>query len=475
MKITRRKALTALGGLAAAGRMKAWTLPPRSHPNILFIITDDQRQDALSCYGNRILHTPNIDRLATEGVRFTQAFVTNSLCMPGRATFLTGLYSHAHGVMTNGEKGAPASFRPGVTGYPMLLQKAGYETALLGKWHIRSDPEGFDHWSIFPGQGRYRDPILLSRGNKMEFTGHACDVVGDLALDFLKQPRRKPFLLYCGFKAPHRPWEPPPRLANLFQDVRIPEPPTFHDELRGRPAAVRDADNKVWNMPDFIQRGVPETLPPPERKRENLQALVKNYYRTITAVDQNVGRLLERLDRSGLAEDTVVVFVSDNGFFLGDHGMFDKRLMYEESIRVPLIVRYPPLVRRGQTSDQMVLNTDMAPTLLELAGLPVPEGLHGRSLVPLLRGRPEASWRNSFLYEYYEFPGSHMVRKNRGVRAERWKYIHYWESPEEFELYDLKNDPREVNNLYGNPRYADRVKELRDEMARLRKETGDTP
>ncbi len=469
MKLTRRSALKTLAGLAA---LPLATAPDR-RPNIIFIITDDQRQDALSCYGNRILKTPNVDRLAREGVLFREAFVTNSLCAPSRGTFLTGLYSHTHGVMTNGEKDTPAHLRPGQVTFPVLLQKAGYKTALVGKWHIKSDPEGFEHWIIFPGQGRYRNPVMLDRGRKVEFTGHACDIVGDLALDFLKRPRARPFLLCYQFKAPHRPWEPPPRLERLFEDLQVPEPLTFNDDLEGRPAAVRDADNKVWNMPDFVQRGVPEDLPPADRKRRNLQALIKNYYRTLVAVDENVGRVLDYLDKSGLAGNTVVLYTSDNGFFLGDHGMFDKRLMYEESIRIPLVVRYPERAPAGRTRGELALNTDICPTLLELAGVPVPAGLDGRSLAPLVRGERPRNWRKSFLYEYYEFPASHMVRKNRGVRTERWKYIHFWESPEEFELYDLKKDPHELRNLYGDPRQAGRVKELRAEMERLRRETGD--
>jgi arylsulfatase A-like enzyme len=470
-RTTASQPLTRRGALAALAVPALLRSQAAQRPNIVFLITDDQRYDAMSCAGNRILHTPNMDRIAAGGIHFRNAFVINSLCGPSRASYLTGLYTHTHGVRVN--EGNPPGLRPGQITWPLLLQRAGYQTAAVGKWHINSDPEGFDSWRILPGQGRYANPIFRDARGRTEFTGWACDVVGHLALDFLKQRATdRPFALWCGFKEPHRAWEPAPRLAHVYDDVRIPEPATFHDDLRGRPAAVRDADNKVWNMPDFAKRGVAPDLPPDQRKRENFQAMVKNWYRCVAGVDQNVGRILDFLDENGLSENTIVVFTSDNGFFLGEHGMFDKRLMYEESLRVPLLLRYPRLVKPGTVATGMALNVDVAPTMLELAGVAPPE-LHGRSLVPLLAGSAPASWRKSFLYEYYEYPGSHSVRKNRGVRTGRWKYIHYFEPPEEFELYDLQKDPREVNNLYGRPQYAGKVAELRAELDRLRKETAD--
>jgi arylsulfatase A-like enzyme len=311
---------------------------------------------------------------------------------------------------------------------------------------------------------------------RVKFRGYAEDVVGDQALAYLQQrPKDRPFCLLYHFKAPHRNWTPAPRHEKEFEGVEIPLPRTFAEKLGGKPEAVRRTEMAIADMPDFSKRGVPDTLPREERKRLNYQQLVKNYYRTLLSVDENVGRVLEYLDRNGLAENTVVVYSSDNGFFLGEQGgLYDKRLMYEPAIRVPLLVRHPARVRPGRVNaGHMILNIDLAPTLLELAGVPVPNWMHGRSFLPLLEGR-EAPWRDAFLYEFYEYPAEHCARKHRGVRTARWKLIHFWEQPEEWELYDLKNDPDEVNNLAGRREHAGRVRELRARLAELRREVGDT-
>lgn len=484
MSLTRREALKLLGTTAAGWPLArfgagfaspARPLPP-STPNVLFIMTDDQRQDAMSAYGNAILRTPNMDRIAAGGSRFELAFVTNSLCAPSRASILTGLYSHAHGVTTNA--GGPRYYnQPGLgeqATFVHLLRQAGYHTALVGKWHLRSLPSGFDDWVIFPSQGRYMDPDMIAEGGtRLQFRGHADDVVGDQALAFLdNRPRDRPWLLLYHFKSPHRSWMPAPRHADAFADLMIELPRTFEDRLAGRPEALRRAEMALADLPDFRDL-VPADLPAEERKRRNLELLVKNYWRVLMSVDDNVGRVLDWLDANGLAENTVVIYTSDNGFFLGEHGLFDKRLMYEPSIRVPLLVRYPARAAPERVDrEHLIVNVDLAPTILEWAGVPVPAWMHGRSLVPLLEGH-DPSWRDAFLYEYYEYPAEHCVRKNRGIRTHRWKLIHFWEEPEEWELYDLAEDPDETRNLAGERRFRDVRRDLAARMEALRRELGD--
>ncbi|MCI0623600.1 MAG: sulfatase [Acidobacteria bacterium] len=475
--MNRRKALKAIGAGAAGAylssreRLLGQQWSPTKAPNILVVMTDDQRHDALSLAGNQILKTPNMDRIGLEGVRFSNAFVTNALCAPSRASILTGVYSHEHGVISNGD-GPLFRNQPGLAGnqitFVELLRRAGYHTAIVGKWHLRSDPTGFDHWAILPGQGAYYDPEMIADGVHVKMRGHVDDVVGDQALTYLaRRPREKPFCLLFHFKSPHRSWDPAPRFENAFRDVKIPVPRTFEDKLAGRPEALRRAEMAIADMPDFRERGVPATLPFEERKRRNLQALVKNYYRVLLSVDENLGRVLDYMDKSGLAENTVVVYTSDNGFFLGEHGLYDKRLMYEPSVRVPMLVRYPGRVKPATVDRRMVLNIDIAPSLLEWAGVPVPVHMQGRSWAPLFQ-QPGASWRDAFLYEYYEYPAVHCVRKNRGVRTDQWKLIHYWEQPQEWELYDVKTDPDELTNLAAQPEYADQLARLKATMNQLR-------
>ncbi|MGA7615256.1 MAG: sulfatase [Thermoanaerobaculia bacterium] len=476
--LSRRDALRVLGlTMASLPFMRGLRAEDVPTPNVIFIMTDDQRKDAMSAYGNTILKTPNMDRIANGGVRFEEAFVTNSLCAPSRASFLTGLYSHSHGVITNGD--GPQFYNgPGLPKdqptWPQLLHEAGYHTGLVGKWHLKSQPTGFDDWVIFPWQGEYHDPEMLAKGVPLRMRGHADDVVGDQALEFLrKRPRDRPFCLLYQFKSPHRTWGPAKRFAHTFDDIEIPVPRTFEDRLVGRPEAVRAAEMELENMPDYRDR-VPLSLPPEERKRRNLQIMVKDYYRVLLSVDENVGRVLDFLDEQKLTTDTIVIYTSDNGFFLGEHGLFDKRLMYEPSIRIPFAVRYPRRVPEGVVDrSHMILNVDVMPTVLQFAGVPVPPRLQGRSMVPILEGA-DVPWRDAFLYEYYEYPAGHCVRKNRGVRTGRWKLIHFFEQPEEWELYDLKNDPDETKNLASDPKYASVRTSLIARMAELRKELGDS-
>jgi arylsulfatase A-like enzyme len=477
----RRDALRILGSSFAALPLVCGLKPVRGHaaefPNIIFVMADDHRKDALSIYGNRILKTPNIDRIGNEGIRFDEAFVTNSLCGPSRASFLTGLYSHANGVISNASPHFEnqAGLKPEQRTFVRHLHNAGYYTGVVGKWQVRTWPDdAFDHWVVFPGHGEYIDPDMVARGTRVKMRGHADDVVGDQALTFLDQrPRGRPFCLLLWFKSPHRAWRPSARYERAFDDIDIPLPRTFEDKFEGRPDALRKATMAIADMPDFRDRGVSPDLPVEERKRLNLQMLVKNYYRVLLSIDDNVGRLLEYLDANSLSHNTLVIYSSDNGFFLGEHGLYDKRLMYEPSIRVPFLARWPARIPAGRIDrDHMVLNVDLAPTLLNAADIPMPSNWHGRSMLPLMTGGA-TSWRNAFLYEYFEYPAQHCVRKNRGVRTKQWKLIHFWEQPQEWELYDLQNDPDELCNLAGSQDHATVLSMMKERLQRVRDEVGD--
>jgi arylsulfatase A-like enzyme len=475
----RRTLLQSLSGgavaLALAGcETMRWR--GRDRPNILFIMTDDHAQSALSAYGNTILKTPNLDRIGAEGVRFTEAFVTNALCLPSRATYLTGLYSHAHGMRTNGEESGFFN-EPRLDNsqtYPSLLRASGYYTGVVGKWHVNTPPQGYDYTAVLPGQGQYFDPELVVQGRMTRGRGHTDDVIGEQALVFLRsRPARQPFCLLYQFKAPHRGWEPAPRFARAFEDVEIPPPRTLLESIAKRPEALQKADLLIADMKDYRSRGVTEDMPYAERARRNYEFLIKDYYRVLLGVDENVGRMLDYLDREGLAENTLIVYTSDNGFFLGEHGLFDKRLMYEPSIKVPMLVRHPASIGPGQVnSREMLLNVDIAPTFLDVAGVPVPAAMQGRSWAPVARGRPPADWRRDFLYQYFEFPAAHCVRAHRGVRDRRWKLIR-WDYPPAWELYDLQTDPEELTNLAGRSEFAGEEARLRERLAELRRGLGD--
>lgn len=464
MKVSRRNAIKSLAAASlAAPRLFAQRPVPRNAPNILFIMTDDQRKDALSIYGNPILKTPSIDRIGAEGARFDDFFVTNSLCAPSRAVYLTGLYSHMNGVTTNGF-GDPfrnqGGLRDGQETFVSLLHDAGWHTGLIGKWHLRSLPSGFDQWAIFPGGGGpYLDPPMNAHGVPLRMRGHSDDVVGDQTLEFLdRRPKDRPFLLLMNFKSPHRNWVPAKRFENAFSDIDIPLPRTYEDRLDSD--ALRRAQMAISSMPDFKSTD----------KDFNYQALVKNYYRTLLSVDENVGRALAALDRLELASNTLILFGSDNGFFLGEYGLYDKRLMYDPAIRVPMLVRWPGRVPPGTVDSSLVTNVDIAPTLLEIAGVPVPQWMQGTSFLPLLE-RKEVAWRDAFYYEFHEYPDyDHCARRHRGIRTERWKLIEFWEKPVEYELYDLQRDPDETRNLAAsNPRM---VRELKTRMEALRRDLG---
>jgi arylsulfatase A-like enzyme len=479
----RRRALKTLG-VAAGGGLLAGCAPAvhdsraaaKPRPNILFIMTDDHSRTAMSLYGNRILQTPNLDRIAHEGMRFDEAFVTCSLCLPSRASYLTGLYPHTHGMRTNGEE-AGFTAEPlldNAATWPNLLRAQGYHTGVVGKWHINTLPANYDYIAVLKGQSVYFDPPMYIDGQWREQKGHTDDIIGEHALHFLKtRPRDKPFALCFQFKAPHREWQPAPRFAHRFDDVEVPLPEGFSESLEHRSHAVPQTMLRIREMPDFRKLQPSGALDEETVAHLNWQNFIKNYYRVLLGVDENVGRVLDWLDREGLAENTLVIYTTDNGVFLGEHGLFDKRLMYEPAIRVPLLVRWPQAVRAGTIdATHMALNIDVAPTMLSIAGASVPATMQGESWRPILEGRA-SKWRDDFLYEYYEFPGVHCVRPHRGVRNAHFKLIEFWRDPLEYELYDLMNDPGEKTNLADDSRFAAEKARLLERMTALRTQYGD--
>ena len=451
------KSLLAFLVLAPFGLAVEQDKAPR--PNFVIMMCDDQRWDAMSLAGNAILKTPNMDRIGREGIVFKNAFVTNALCGPSRATLLTGTFSHTHGMIDNRPK---TEIRPGVPWMPDLLREAGYEVAFCGKSHQRGAlrDRKWDYYFGYQGQGRYKDPVIAegTDGKDTVYKGWMDDVVTDKAVSWLKGRKDKPFCLFLFFKACHRSWDRPARLENLYSDIKVPKPELWDDKGEGKPKAFIDADNKVGGFKDIL----------------DYDKFMKDYYATLAGADENIGRVLETLTSIGKLDDTMVLHTGDNGFFLGEWQRFDKRFMHEVSIRVPMVVRYPKLIKPGSVSDRMVLNNDIAPTMLDLAGVAIPKEMQGRSWAPLFKD-PKAEFRKDWLYEYYEYPDAHKVKPHRGVRTEQWKLIHYYQEPEEFELYDLAADPWEKVNLYGKTEHADRVKQLKARIGELRKESGDTP
>ena len=487
---------TALSVLQSCASIAQATEAAGKPPNIIFIMTDDHASHALSCYGSKINKTPNLDRLAKEGMLFNNCFCTNSICAPSRAVILTGKYSHINGVIDNKEK-----FDGSQQTFPKLLQKVGYETAMIGKWHLKTDPTGFDYWSVLIGQGPYYNPPMKTPNGTVKYTGYTTDIITLLALDWLQHKRDtgKPFCLMFQHKAPHRNWQPEPEHLTMYDDVTIPEPETLFDDYSNRGRAAKEQDmsiEKTMNDRD-LKLVAPKNLTPEQKKqwdaayepkneafrKANLQGkdlvrwkyqrYIKDYLRCIASVDDSIGYLLEYLDESGLAKNTVIVYTSDQGFYLGDHGWFDKRFMYEESLRMPLLVRYPKEIKAGSVNDDLVQNLDFAPTFLDFAGIDKPADMQGRSLRPLLRGRTPKRWRKSMYYHYYEYPAVHSVKRHYGVRTKRHKLIHFYHDIDEWELYDLKKDPDELKNVYNDPEYANIVKKLKAELKQLRKKYKD--
>jgi arylsulfatase A-like enzyme len=437
-------------------------------------MTDDHASHAMSCYGSRINKTPNLDRIAKEGMRFKNCFCTNSLCAPSRAVILTGKYSHINGKIDNSQK----AFDGGQQTFVKLLQKTGYKTAVIGKWHLRSEPTGFDYWNVLPGQGSYHNPKFIEMGETKKHTGYVTDLITDFCIDWLKsRSGDKPFFLMYHHKAPHRNWQPDEKHVKMYDDSDIPVPETFDDDYKTRSDAVREQEMTIarhLSVPGDTKIKPPEGLTGDALKHWKYQRYMQDYLRCVASVDDNVGRLLDYLDESGLAANTVVVYTSDQGFFLGDHGWFDKRFMYEESLRMPLLARLPGVIKAGAVNDDMVLNLDFAPTFLELAGMKVPGDIQGESFVPILKGNRPRDWRKSMYYHYYEFPGSHAVKRHYGIRTKCFKLIHFYYDIDEWELYELLKDPEELRNVYDEPEYAEIVKELKRELAQLQKKYGDS-
>lgn len=469
---------------------------PAKRPNILFIMTDDHAFHAMSCYGSKVNKTPNFDRIADAGMRFDGCFVTNSICAPSRATIITGKYSHLNGVPTfNRLDGSQPTLAK-------CLQAAGYHTGIVGKWHLGSDPTGFDYWEILPGQGVYFDPVFYTATSTRTIKGYVTDVTTDLSIDFLKnRPKDKPFFLMCHHKAPHRPWEPDAKHRAMFTDKVIPEPLTLRDDYATRTDAIKENRQRVFDdlnrrdlklvppaglagpelkkwlgeKPTEVEievNGVKKVLKGEELNKWKYQRYMQDYLACVQSVDDNVGRLLDYLDQAGLADNTIVAYTSDQSFYLGDHGMYDKRFMYEESLRTSLVVRWPGVVKPGSVEKSLALNLDFAQTFLDAAGVPAPGEMQGRSLVPLFRGEHPADWRKSIYYRYYHDPGDHNTAAHYGVRTETHKLIYFWKK-DQWEMFDLRNDPNELHNLYNDPAQQQTVKELKTELYRLKKELKD--
>ena len=459
-----------LGSAPLAAKGPPSSPPPR--PNFVFILGEGHRPDALSLNGNNIIQTPNFDRIGREGMQFSNSFCVNALCLPARSTALTGMYSHSTGCVDNQGRVIPSD----IPLFTELLRQSGYEVALFGKAHIGLLGERqWDHYFGFPGAATdyFWPAIEEGAAGKVQpskvFEGYVDDVVTDRAIQWMKQKRDKPFCLCLWFQAPHTPFFRPRRYLDLYNGLAIPNPPTFDDDLSGypgKPRAFAATDNKIGGP---YARGSATR----DNCARSLEEIVKDYYAGVTATDDNVGKVFQALTDLGQLNDTLMLFTSDHGFFLGEWRMYDKRLMHEPSIRTPLLIRYPRLISAGLRVRAMVLNTDLAPTFLDLAGVNIPATMQGQSLTPFFRDSTPYTWRRDWLYEYYEYPGAHNVRKHRGVRTERYKLIHYYEAPEEFELYDLTHDPGEIHNLYGDPAHAALAQQLRQRIDELRKATGD--
>jgi arylsulfatase A-like enzyme len=463
-------------------------------PNIVFLFSDDHAYQAISAYGDerKLLETPHIDRIAKGGMRFDRCLVTNSICGPSRACILTGKYSHKNGFYNNSN----SKFDGSQVTFPKLLQSVGYQTAVIGKWHLMSDPTGFDEWHILPGQGIYYNPPMIHNGKKVKHEGYTTDLITDFSLEWLKKcDPSKPFLLMCQHKAPHREWSPALRHLGHNADKPFAEPANLFDSYANRGLAVRDQDmtiEKTFTETDAKLKA-PGSLTPEQKKqwdayyeprnkefensklsgsdlvRWRYQRYMHDYLGCIKAVDEGVGRVLDYLEEAGLADNTIVVYSSDQGFFLGEHGWFDKRWIFEESVRTPLVVRWPGVTKPGQVCSELVSNVDFAETFLDAAGVEVPKEMQGASLVPILKGQTPTDWRKSFYYHYYEYPVPHRVRPHEGVITDQFKLVRVY-APEEpyFELYDRKSDPAEMKSVYNDPAYAETVKMMTAELAKLR-------
>ncbi len=446
-----------------------------------------------NCWKVRRKQTPNLDRIANEGMRFDRCFVTNSICGPSRATILTGKYSNLNGFARNGNK-----FYGGQQHVGKLMRQAGYQTAIIGKWHLKSVPTGFDYYHVLKGQGPYYNPVMLTTDGDVPHEGYTTDIIADVALDWLKEQRdtSKPFFLMCHNKAPHRNWQPGPKYLNKYDGVTIPEPDTLFDDYAGRGTPAKQQKMTIAkDMNPHDLKLVRQRAPMTDQQRKvfeeayaaknkafdesglegdalvrwKYQRYVKDYLRCIDSVDENVGRILDYLDTSGLAKNTVVIYTSDQGWYLGEHGWFDKRWMYEESFRTPLLVRWPGHTDAGSVCNAMAMNLDFAETFLDIAGAPIPNDMQGLSLKSILQGHTPNDWRSSVYYHYYEYPGAHSVRRHYGIRTDRYKLIYFYEKDvDQWELYDLEKDPQEMHSVYRDPAYQDIMRKLKVDLKTLR-------
>lgn len=486
-------------------------------------MSDDHAYQAISAYDSNLISTPNIDRIANEGVRFTNACVTNSICAPSRATILTGKHTHINGKIDN-----QMPFDTTQITFPQIFQNAGYETAMYGKLHFGNNPKGVDDFMILPGQGSYINPDFITPKGDTTISGYVTDIITDLTLDWLEKKRNKekPFMLMYLHKAPHRPWWPRPDKFKEFSKKSFPEPKTLFDNYEGRGSAAKTAemnvlkhmmynhDSKIrpetiekmgganpevfeyhngfygpYNRTDEAQRALYDpildsinaafeanwpTMSTEDKMRWKYQRYMQDYLACISSVDDNVGRILDYLDDSGLSNNTVVVYTSDQGFYLGEHGWFDKRFIYNESFKTPLLIRWPNKIRPGMTNEEMVQNLDFAQTFLEIAGIDAPDDMQGESIVPLLTGQDSLWTRDAVYYHYYEYPAVHMVKRHYGLVSKDYKLIHFYYDVDEWELYDRKKDPNEMTNVIEEPAYAEIVVDLKEQLAELRKKYRDS-
>lgn len=480
-------------------------------PNILFIMSDDHAWQAVSAYGGPLKDyapTPNIDRLAKNGIRFDRCLVTNSISGPSRAVILTGKYSHLNGFLSNEAK----EFDGTQQTFPKLLQQAGYTTAIIGKWHLVSNPTGFDHWEVLPGQGNYYNPDFLNPEGRHREEGYVTEIITEKTIKWLSEVKEsgKPFMLMMHHKAPHREWQPGPSELNLYKDVTFPEPPTLFDDYSGRGRAAMEQDmtisetmrlqedlklykdpvkgkNAGLNRMNPVQAAAWDSVynpiirsfysNPPEGDdliRFKYQRYMQDYLACIAAVDKSVGKVLDYLRETGLDRNTIVIYTSDQGFYLGEHGWFDKRFMYEESYRTPLLISWPGVTKPGSVNKNIVSNLDFAETFLDLAGVQIPSGMQGESMLPLIRGENVPGWRTEHYYHYYEYPAVHSVKRHYGISTERYKLIHFYYDIDEWELYDLQKDPLELKNVYDNLEYSSVKADLHVRLEKLREKYGDS-
>ena len=484
--------------------------------NIIYIMSDDHSYQTISAYDKRFIQTPNIDRLANEGVRFTNSFVANSISGPSRACILTGKHSHANGFTDNS-----STFDGSQQTYPKLLQKAGYETAIIGKWHLTSAPTGFDYSEILIGQGIYYNAPFIKNGKQVPSKGYVTNVITEKAIDWMENihDKNKPFCLLLHHKAPHRTWMPDTCDLQLFSDTTFELPANFYDDYNGRQAAheqkmsiikdmdlvydlkMADKENEIHTTTGLENAGrsMYNSMTPEEKaawdahydpiiqkfKKDKLsgkqlsewkyQQYMRDYLRVIHSIDRNIGVLLNYLEKTGLLENTMIVYTSDQGFYMGEHVRFDKRFMYEECQRMPLIIRYPKAIKAGSTSNAISMNVDFAPTFLDFAGVEVPSDIQGASLKPVLEneGKTPADWRKAAYYHYYEYPAEHSVKRHYGIRTQDFKLIHFYNDIDEWEMYDMKADPREMNNIFGKAEYAKKQKELMQLLEETQKQYKD--